>query len=634
MSKSTALKIGELAKKTGLSIRALHHYDAIGLLYPSQRTEGGARLYGHGDLMRLHRIEALKQLDYSLADVKAALDDSTGAPLDVLARQIAALDAQAVQAQRLSRRLKHLLDLIATGGETAATDWLDILELMNMYQKHLSDDELSTLMATGPGTLQPTDRQWTELVAEVRDAMAQAIAVDSAPAQALAWRWIRLVILMTRNDPALADKIMALQLNEPRAQAILGITPAMLDWIAEAFVHARCTRLAKYMSPAQFEETRRRQLAHRTQFTDWPALVAELRAQMEAGADAGAPAVQAIVKRWQQLFRDSYCGDDAALEARVREAFMREPDLRLGVGVDDTLLTYLQKAHMASHHAPQEGAGPKPSAMLVAMQRAAHQLIEHPLVLDDPLALTILGKAQADALRKDLSNFRGPMAQGLRSSVVVRSRLAEDEWLAANERGVRQYVVLGAGLDTSAYRHAARPGRIFEVDLPATQDWKRARLAETGIEVPQSVRYVPVDFETVSLADGLSAAGFDRKQPAFFSWLGVTMYLEEAAVFETLRFIGGCAKGSAVLFEYVVPFAGLSPMMRIAMEQMAAQLAQRGEPWKSFFEPEALAAKAAELGFSSSRTWTPQELNERYLANRADGLHIGAGPGRLMLATV
>jgi methyltransferase (TIGR00027 family) len=392
--------------------------------------------------------------------------------------------------------------------------------------------------------------------------------------------------------------------------------------------------LAKYMSPAQTQEARRRQLANPTQFRDWPALVAQLRAQMNVGAQASSPAVQAIAKRWQQLFRDSYCGDDAALEARVREAFMREPDLRLGVGVDEALLVFLQDAHIAAHHVPHESGGPKPSAMLVAMQRAAHQLIEHPLVLDDPLALTIIGRAQADALRADLANYRSPMAQGLRSSVVVRSRLAEDEWVQANERGVRQYVVLGAGLDTSAYRHAGRPGRTFEVDLPATQAWKRARLAETGIAIPDSVHYVPVDFETVSLAEGLASAGFDSGQPAYFSWLGVTMYLEEAAVTETLRFIGSCAKGSAVLFEYVVPLAGLSPMMRIAMEQMAAQLAARGEPWKSYFEPDALAAKVAQLGFTASRTWTPQELNECYLANRPDGLHIGAGPGRLMLASV
>jgi methyltransferase (TIGR00027 family) len=634
MTKTTSLKIGELAKKTGLSIRALHHYDAIGLLCPSQRSEGGARLYGHGDLMRLHRVEALKQLDYSLADIKSALDGPAGAPLDVLQRQIAALDAQALQAQRLSRRLRHLLDLIAAGGETVATDWLDILELMNMYQKHLSEDELTTLMATGPGTLQPTDPQWIELIAEVRELMAQRAPTDSAAAQALAWRWIRLVILMTRNDPALADKILALQMNEPRAQAILGITPAMFDWVGEAFTHARCTLLAKHLTPAQAEETRRRQLAAPNQFSSWPALVAEFRVQMEAGADPGTPEVQAIVKRWQQLFRDSYCGDDAALEARVREAFMREPDLRMGVGVDEALMAYLNRAHMAGHRVPLESGGPKPSAMLVAMQRAAHQLLEQPLVLDDPLALQILGEAEANRLRADLANYRAPMAHGLRSSVVVRSRLAEDEWANANAKGVRQYVVLGAGLDTSAYRQTGRQGRIFEVDLPATQAWKRARLAETGIAVPESLQFVPVDFESVSLAEGLAAAGFDASQPAYFSWLGVTMYLEEAAVVETLRFIAGCAKGSAVLFEYVVPMAGLSPMMRIAMEQMAAQLAERGEPWKSYFEPDALADKVAALGFSQSRTWTPQELNERYLKDRSDGLHIGAGPGRLMLATV
>ena len=626
------LKIGELAKKTGMSIRALHHYDAIGLLSPSQRTDGGARLYGRDDLMRLHRIEALKQLSYRLADIKTALDGPVGAPLDVLRRQIAVLDAEAVQAQRLSARLQRLLELIGDGGETVASDWLDILELMNMYQKHLSDDEFTALMTPASGAVQPMDPQWTQLVAEVGRHMRDALPVDSADAQSIAWRWIRLVIRMTHNNPALADKLMTLQMSEPRAQAILGITPAMFAWVGEAFSHARCALLAKYMSPAQTEETRRRQLANPTQFSTWPALVAQLRAQMEAGTEASAAPVQAIVKRWQQLFRDSYCGDDAALEARVREAFMREPDLRMGVGVDEALLTYLQKAHMVGQQMPGESAGPKPSAMMVAMQRAAHQLLEHPLVLDDPLALTILGETAAQALRADLANYRSPMAQGLRSSVVVRSRVAEDEWAKANEGGVRQYVVLGAGLDTSAYRHASRPGRIFEVDLPTTQAWKRARLAETGIAIPSSLRFVPVDFERISLADGLAAAGFDAGQPAFFSWLGVTMYLEEQAVVETLRFIGGCAKGSAVLFEYVVPLSGLSPMMRIAMEQMTAHLATRGEPWKSFFDTDTLATTVKQLGFSQSHTWTPQELNGRYLENRVDGLHIGAGPGRLMLA--
>lgn len=628
------LKIGELAKKVGLSVRALHHYDAIGLLSPSQRGDGGARLYGRDDLIRLHRIEALKQLGYSLADIKATLDAPGGAPLRVLEQQIAALNAQALQAQRLSGQLQHLLELTAAGGDTVADHWLNILELMNMYQKHLSSDETRTLLHPGPDAIGPTHEDWTALVGEVRDLMQHAQPADSEAAQALSWRWMRLVIRMTGNDAVLARKLMGLQMQEPRAQDIVGITPAMLRWIGTAFAHARCTLFAKYMSPAQTEEVRRRQIANMAHMDAWPALVAELRAQMEAGVDAAAAPVQDIVKRWQQLFRDSYCGDDAALESLVREAFMREPDLRLGVGMDDVLLTYLQRAHVVGYRVPQENAGPKPSALMVAMQRAVHQLIEQPLVLDDPLALSVLGPAEAQVVRDDVDRFRHPMARGLRSSVVVRSRFAEDEWAAAVERGVRQCVILGAGLDTGAYRHADMPGRVFEVDLPATQAWKQARLREAGIEIPASLRFVPVDFEIVSLADGLARAGFDASEPAFFSWLGVTMYLEEPAVIDTLRFIAGCAKGSAVVLEYVVPLSSLPPMMRIAMEQMTAQLAERGEPWKSFFEPEALARTMASLGFSSSRTWTPDELNQRYLANRSDGLHIGAGPGRLMLAQV
>ncbi|VWB54139.1 MerR family transcriptional regulator [Burkholderia lata] len=628
------LKIGDLAKKAGLSVRALHHYDAIGLLSPSQRTDGGARLYGRDDLIRLHRIEALKRFGYSLPDIKASLDGQlAGSPLQLLQRQIAELDAQASRAQRLGRHLRYIVDMIAAGDETTATDWLNALERMNMIQKHLDDDELDALLASGPDTIAPTDPDWTELIDEVRVAWQQALPTDSETAQALAWRWIRLVVRMTRNDPTLAIKLMQMQLDEPRAPQIVGITAGMLAWIDEAFTHARCALLAKYLDPAQADEVRRRQfvaMKHRA----WPALVVELRAHMDEGVDAGAAPVQAIVKRWQQLFLDSFCGDDAALEARVRDAIMREPDLQLGIGLDDALLAYLNRAHIVGHDTTPVNAGPKPSALMVATQRAAHQLLDRPLVLDDPVALTVLGAAEAQALRDNLDKFRQPMTVGMRSTVVVRSRLADDVWADAIERGVRQYVVLGAGLDTSAYRRPDAPGRVFEVDLPATQAWKQARLREAGIAVPPSLQFVPVDFERVGLAEGLARAGFDADAPALFSWLGVTMYLDEAAVIETLRFIAGCATGSAVLLEYVVPLPSLPPIMRIAMEQMMTRFAERGEPWKSFFEPDALTRRLAVLGFSHSNTWTPDELNQRYLANRADGLHIGASPGRLVLATV
>ncbi|WP_423382076.1 SAM-dependent methyltransferase [Burkholderia sp. LMG 32019] len=628
------LKIGDLAKKAGLSVRALHHYDAIGLLSPSQRTDGGARLYGRDDLIRLHRIEALKRFGYSLPDIKASLDGQlAGSPLQLLRRQIAELDAQASRAQRLSRHLQYIVDMIAAGDETTATDWLNALELMNMIQKHLDDDELDALLASGPDTIAPTDPSWAALIEDVRVARQQALPADSEAAQALAWRWIRFVVRMTRNDPTLATKLMMMQLDEPRAAQIVGITAEMLAWIDEAFTHARCALLAKYLDPTQADEVRRRQFAaikHRA----WPALVVELRAHMDAGVDAGAAPVQAIVKRWQQLFLDSFCGDDAALEARVRDAMMREPDLQLGIGLDDALLAYLNRAHVVGHDTTPVNAGPKPSALIVATQRAAHQLLDRPLVLDDPVALTVLGAADAQALRDNLDKYRQPMTVGMRSTVVVRSRLADDVWTDAIERGIRQYVVLGAGLDTSAYRRPDAPGRVFEVDLPATQAWKQARLREAGMPVPPSLQFVPVDFERVGLGEGLARAGFDADAPALFSWLGVTMYLDEAAVIETLRFIAGCAKGSEVLLEYVVPLPSLPPIMRIAMEQMLARFAERGEPWKSFFEPAELTERLAALGFSHSNTWTPDALNRRYLSNRADGLHIGASPGRLVLATV
>lgn len=628
------LKIGDLAKRTGLSVRALHHYDAIDLLRPTQRSEGGARLYGYDDLIRLHRIEAMKRFGYSLAEIGESLAGKAGNdPVPLLQRQITEFREQALRAERLGRHLQHIVDIIIAGNETTSDDWLDTLELMNMYQKHLSDQEIDTLLESGADTISPNDPSWLKLIDEVRIAVMQAMPTGSDAAQDLAWRWIRLVTLMTKDDPTLANKLLTMQLGEPRAQKILGITTEMLGWIDEAFTYARCALFSRYLSKEQAAEVLRRQLLAANSRA-WPALVIELKSHMEAGTDVGAVAVQAMIKRWQQLFLDSLCGEDAVLETRVRDALMREPDLQLGLGLDNALLAYLQKAHIAGYAAAPSDGGPKPSALMAATQRAAHQLLEQPLVFEDPVAISILGVHEAAALRNDIEKFRHPASLNMRSSIVVRSRLADDLWAQATERGIRQYVILGAGLDTSAYRHPNTPCRIFEADLPATQEWKRGRLHEAGIVAPSQLRFVPVDFEHVGLAEGLAQAGFDPNAPTLFSWLGVAMYLEKAAVIDTLRFIAGCAKGSEVLFEYVTPLSELPPIMRVAMEQFTAHLAERGEPWKSFFEPGALSEELSALGFSSSKTLSAEELNQGYLADRTDGLHIGITPVRLAFATV
>ncbi len=277
---------------------------------------------------------------------------------------------------------------------------------------------------------------------------------------------------------------------------------------------------------------------------------------------------------------------------------------------------------------------PKPSALRVAIIRAAHQLLDTPLVFEDPFACRILGPAENDSLRSDPSKYDVPRLKGLRASLVVRSRLAEEEWERSKQSGVRQYVILGAGLDTYAYRNPDQDdSRIFEIDLPATQQWKRDCLLSAGIQEPASLIFVPIDFEHCSLAEGLRQTAFCDKDPAFFSWLGVTMYLEEDAVLNTLRFIASRPPGSGVVFDYGVKPVLLSPTERAGMEFLAARAAEHGERWKTYFDPASLAGTLRSLGFSKVEDFGPEQLNDRYLSGRTDGLRK-SGAARLISAGV
>src|ERR1700686_1320542 len=180
----------------------------------------------------------------------------------------------------------------------------------------------------------------------------------------------------------------------------------------------------------------------------------------------------------------------------------------------------------------QEGKFSK-TAHRVAIRRAAHQLLDQPRVLDDPLALRIIGSEAEEALRSDPKEDHA-FSRGFRAFMAARSRYAEDELAHAVAHGVRQYVVLGAGLDTFAYRNPHPGLRVFEVDHPDTQEWKREQLLAAGIAVPSALSFVPIDFERQTLADGLARAGFGAGDAAFFSWLGVTPYLTREACRTTL----------------------------------------------------------------------------------------------------
>lgn len=250
------------------------------------------------------------------------------------------------------------------------------------------------------------------------------------------------------------------------------------------------------------------------------------------------------------------------------------------------------------------------------MRRAAHQLYDDPVVFTDPLAFRVLSDEAAARVRNGAEEENGnAWARGLRAFIAVRSRFAEEELAAAVERGVRQYVVLGAGLDTFAYRNSQSSLAVFEVDHPATQEWKRQRLAHAGIGIPESLRFAPVDFEHQTLLAGLEAAGFNPKQPAFFSWLGVVPYLTRDAVMSTLKTIGALPSGSGVVFDYAIPRELMGEAERRAFEFLAERVARAGEPFRSFFVPEQLAADLRGLGFTTIEDLDGAALRAQWFAN-------------------
>lgn len=265
---------------------------------------------------------------------------------------------------------------------------------------------------------------------------------------------------------------------------------------------------------------------------------------------------------------------------------------------------------------------PSRTAWGAASHRAAHQLLENGQIFSDPLAVRILGEP-SEAIVRDAQD---PSRLGMRWYIAARTRFAEDTLALAVERGVLQFVVLGAGLDTYAYRGSMRDRlRIFEVDRPAIQLWKRELLDNAGMAIPNSLTFAPIDFERQTLSDGLAAAGFLRHEQAFFTWLGVVPYLSEEAVLSTLQFIAGL-RGARVVFDYSDPPESFEGEARINHLKRAARVAAIGEPWLSYFQPDELHAQLASLGFLEIEDLGPQEIARRYFPGnpevRAKGGHV------------
>jgi methyltransferase (TIGR00027 family) len=270
------------------------------------------------------------------------------------------------------------------------------------------------------------------------------------------------------------------------------------------------------------------------------------------------------------------------------------------------------------------------------MARAAHQIFDDPRILEDPIALKIIGKQNLSEISSAPDQYKTRFATYLRAFLVARSRYAEDALSEATQRGVGQYVILGAGLDTFSYRNPSSPEkrRIFEVDHPSTQAWKQELLDKESIGVPECLTFVSIDFEKETLANPLLKAGFKSDESSFFSWLGVTMYLSADAVMATIKSIASLAtRGSEIVFDYSLPASTLSPESVLRHQTLAARVAAVGEPWQSAFDPKVLATELKAMGFTPIEDLGPDEISARYFQNRTDGLRV-AGRTHLMRAQV
>jgi DNA-binding transcriptional MerR regulator len=340
------LKVGELAKRCGLTVRTLHHYDAIGLLTPSARSDSGYRLYNRNDIARLHRIQALRRFGLALADIGVVLANPETHISAIVDQQILMLDGQIAQSTSLRDRLAQLQGQLQRGEEPELAEWLTTLEMMNMYDRYFTKEEQKRfpILSTAENT---TVAEWAELVKSVEEAMEMKVPPQSPGAQKLAKRWMAMVLRDTHGDPRLLAKLNVMHLNEPAVQEQTGITPAVMDFIKQAFAESKFAIYERYLSPDEFRFLRENYFKRTHEF---PALLAEVHQHLEDGTPPDDPRMCKLALLWLELFR-SCAGDNPETQAKIRDANANEPELLAGTWIDQRLLGYVIQA--ISHLKPQ-----------------------------------------------------------------------------------------------------------------------------------------------------------------------------------------------------------------------------------------------------------------------------------------
>jgi methyltransferase (TIGR00027 family) len=270
--------------------------------------------------------------------------------------------------------------------------------------------------------------------------------------------------------------------------------------------------------------------------------------------------------------------------------------------------------------------GASMTARWVAMMRGMHLVVDdNPKIFTDQFGQALADLPDAEIGGINDPNWVDPEKTGNRTHMIWRSRITEDHLQGQALQGISQYVLLGAGLDSFAYRRPASLEHIsvFEIDHPSSQEWKRQRLKELDITIPENVYFVPVDFETEDLIEKLKQSKFDPALPSFFSWLGVIYYLNKEATQKTLRtLLATISEHCEFVLDFMIPTEMLSGRDRTAMEETIKTVTDAGEPFLGLYSPEELEATLKQVGFDKVTHISPEDGQKRFFDNRTDTLRL------------
>lgn len=334
------LKVGQLAKQASISVRTLHHYDEIQLLSPSVRTPAGHRLYNLSDISRLHRIQALKQLGFSLQHIADIIDSGQHSLPEIINQQIENIAAEIQRAEQLKLKLERIQTSLAQGQTPDMANWLDTLALMNVYEKYLSPAEIDTLNRNAEQSRQNGDTNLPQMVEYLQMLLDKKVSPSSAQAKEFVKDWTAKVERYVGHNHQLLLKIHAMS-TEPEIQIQQGITPAMVEFLGQAMAAVHRDIYTKYLTPEQLQHIDSNRAKNLQQ---WPPLIAEVQQMLHAGVAADSEAMRPLAQRWQQLFATQVSGGDPEIHQQLRLAYAREPLLTQGTGLDQTLLKFIRQA--------------------------------------------------------------------------------------------------------------------------------------------------------------------------------------------------------------------------------------------------------------------------------------------------